>query len=118
MNKTIARRNNWGRVSHCRRNRKQARHEGLQRWWNKFGYSDGGEFKYWSRQEKKQFLLPGPKAYDKWNHRFAKLKLRDSSIHLVCGRHVLAPVDACWSADRKIKGSLVKANAQGRRRKF
>lgn len=116
MNKMIARRNNLGRVSHSRQNRKLVREMNLQRWWEKTGGMDTHLFHWWNREDKKSFLSPGPTAYDKWNHRFAKLKLRDPSIHLVCGRHVIAPVDVCWSADRKLKISLVKNNAQGRRR--
>ena len=119
MNKTINRRNPYMHVTpHCRVNRRQARLDAMQKWWERSNERDAVLWWSWSRQEKKQFLLPGPTAYDKWNHRFAKLKLRDPSIDLVCGRHVLAPVDACWSVDRKFKFSLVKVNAQGRRRKF
>lgn len=119
MNKTIARRNPYMHVTpHCRLNRKQARHEVLQKWWNKQNSRDGDLFKFWSRQQKKQFLMAGSNAYDKWVARWNKRKVIDPNLEVISGRHVLVPVDVCWSQDRKLRFSLVKANAQGRRRKF
>lgn len=89
----------------------------LERWWKKSNGRDVGLWKFWARQEKKQFLLPGTNAYDKWVHRFEKRKALDPAIKLICGRHVLVPAGVCWSDDRKLRMSLVKANAQGRRRR-
>lgn len=121
MNKTIARRNRGPLVMtkswHARQPRGQARNNSLQKWWNKYGDTDYGPFKRWGRQEKKQFLLPGPKAYDKWVHRNQKRLATDPNYLFSCGRHVIVPQDVCWSADRKLRMSLVKANAQGRRRR-
>jgi hypothetical protein len=119
MNKTIDRRNPHMHVTpHCRRNRKQARDETLQKWWNKVGSDDYRcAFKMWSREDKKAFLNPGD-AYTKWKRRYAKHEKTDPNMPLIVGRHVLVPADACLSGDRKLRLSLVKANAQGRRRKF
>jgi hypothetical protein len=118
MNKMIARRNGFVKAVHSRQNRKLVREMNLQRWWEKTNGRDVGLFKFWSRQEKKQFLLPGTDAYDKWRARFFTRQALDPQINVICGRHVIAPQDTCWSADRKLKISLVKRNAQGRRRKF
>ena|SRR5688572_18416646 len=125
MNKMIARRNighltrmyDTDHRRHVGTARKQAHHEVLQRWWQRTNGRDVGLFKFWSRQEKKQFLLPGTDAYDKWRARFNKRQALDPQINVICGRHVIVPRDVCWSADRKLKMSLVKVNAQGRRRR-
>ena len=126
MNKTIKRRN-LGHLTrmydvdhrrHVGTARKQQRTEQLQRWWNKENPRDGDRFKWWSRQEKKQSLMSGTNAYDKWVARFWYKSIADPQMPMIAGRHVLTPVDVCWSQDRKLKMSLVKANAQGRRRKF
>ena len=117
MNKTIARRNNLGHGSHARANRRLARAAALQKWWNKYGYTDGGEFKYWSREEKKAFLLP-KNSYDKWELRFERRGLHlDPTFQASCGRNLVARPGRCTHApERKLRVSLVKVNALGRRR--
>lgn len=119
MNKTIARRNHLYKSSpHRRVNRRLAREESLQRWWNKVGENDCIDtFRFWSRKDKKSWLNPGD-AYTNWKRRYEKREKTDPNMSLIVGRHVLVPRDVCWSADRKLHMSLVKANAQGRRRKF
>lgn len=125
MNKKIARRNighltRMYDVDHRRHvgaARKQVHLEELQKWWNKTEGMDTHLWKFWGRQEKKQFLLADGDAYDKWRARFFKRETLDPAIGVICGRHVLVPRDVCWSADRKLRMSLVKANAQGRRRR-
>lgn len=124
MNKMIARRNighltRMHDVDHRRHvgtARKRQHELVLERWWKKSNGRDVGLWKFWDRQEKKQFLLPGTDAYDKWHARFVTRQALDPAIKLICGRHVLAPADVCWSQDRKLRMSLVKVNAQGRRR--
>ena len=89
----------------------------LERWWKKSNGRDVGLWKFWARQEKKQFLLPGTNAYDKWVARFRYKAIYDPQMLHIAGRHVLVPRDVCWSDDRKLRMSLVKENAQGRRRR-
>ena len=124
MNKMIARRNGLGRGLHGRRDRAVLRAEQaekLAKWWNKLEKTGIGTFKFWRREDKKAWLMPtalDSSAYGKWLFRHEKHAETDPNMPLIVGRHVQAPRDVCWSEDRRFHGSLVKVNAQGRRRKF
>lgn len=125
MNKTIKRRNLFGLASrmydadprrHVGFARKLQHERALNRWWQRTKGCDSQQLWGWSRAEKKAFLNPGD-AYTKWKRRYTKHEKTDPNMPLIVGRHVLVPADACLSDDRKLRMSLVKANAQGRRRR-